>query len=365
MRETRRSRARRRPLRPAASGCVRPGLVSVRPYRVAVTGDQVRADGSSIFGDIGLDRLTACGIEWSVIPVPGATVTAEQVRGFDALLLMGDRAVDASTLADGSLRHVARFGAGYDAVDLAACTAAGVVLTNTPEAVRTPMAHAALAMVLALAHEVVAKDRLVREGRWDERSSYQGTGLTGATVGVVGLGGVRAEIARVFRALGVDVVGYNRTPRPELVERLGIRQLPLLDVAAASSYLVVAVAASPGTVGLVGADVLAAMRPEAYLVNLARGVVVDEDALAVALREGRLRGAALDVFRREPLPLDSPLLHLDRVLLSPHSLCWTDGFARAVADSALTALVDVAQGRAPRHAVNSEAIGMRTERTSR
>ena len=338
---------------------------SVNPYRVAVTGDQVRADGSSIFGDIGLDRLSSSGIEWSVVPVPEPLVTAEQVRGFDALLLMGDRAVDASTLAGSSLRHVARFGAGYDSVDVASCTAAGVVLTNTPDAVRTPMAHAALAMVLALAYEVLAKDRLVREGRWPERSAYQGKGLTGATVGVVGLGGVGAEIARLFRAVGVDVVAFNRTPRPELAERLGIRQLPLLDVAAASDYLVVAVAANPGTVGLVGATVLQAMRPDAYLVNLARGVVVDEDALVAALRENRIRGAALDVFRREPLPLDSPLLHLDRVLLSPHSLCWTDGFARAVADSALTALVDVAEGRVPRHVVNPEAIGTPTERTHR
>lgn len=335
------------------------------PYRVAVTGDQVRADGTSIFGDIGLGRLGEAGLEWQVVPVPDPTVSAATVRGFDALLLMGDRAVDASTLADGTLRHVARFGAGYDRVDVAACTAAGVVLTNTPEAVRTPMAHAALTMVLALAHEVLAKDRLVREGRWEDRPAHQGKGLIGATVGIVGLGGVGAETARLLRALGVDVVAYNRTPRPALAAELGVLQLPLPDVAAAADYLVVAVSATPETVGLVDAAVLAAMRPGSFLVNLSRGVVVDEDALAAALRGGRLRGAALDVFRCEPLPLSSPLLELDRVLLSPHSLCWTDSFARAVADSAVGALIDVARGRTPQDVVNPEAIGTPMGRTSR
>lgn len=336
----------------------------MRPYRVAVTGDQVREDGSSIFGDIGLARLADAGLEWQVVPVPEPTVPAERLRGFDALLLMGDRRVDASSLAGGTVRHVARFGAGYDAVDVAACSAAGVVVTNTPDAVREPMAHAALAMVLALAHQLVAKDGLVRTGRWDRRPELQGKGLTGATVGVVGLGGVGAQVARTFRALGVDVVAYNRTPRPELARALGVRQAGLLDVAAAADYLVVAVAGAPGTAGLIDAAVLAAMKPDAYLVNVSRGAVVDEDALVAALSAGRPRGAALDVFRQEPLPLDSPLLALDGVLLSPHSLCWTDGFARAVADSALAALVDVAHGRAPEHPVNPDVVSTWTGRLS-
>lgn len=334
----------------------------MRPYRVAVTGDQVRPDGQSIFGDIGLRRLTEAGLDWDVIPVPESTIPAERLRGFDALLLMGDRRVDASSLADKRLRHVARFGAGYDGVDVEACTAAGVLLTTTADAVREPMAHATLAMVLALAHELVAKDHLVRTGQWDRRSEYQGKGLTGATVGVVGLGGVGARIAQTFRALGVRVVAYNRTPRPELERDLGLRQLPLLQVAAAADYLVVAVAGNPGTAGLVDAAVLAAMKPSAHLVNVSRGVVVDEAALAVALRDGQIRGAALDVFTREPLGMDSPLLALESVVLSPHSLCWTDGFAHAVADSAVAALVDIADGRPPEHPVNPAALGARSRR---
>jgi phosphoglycerate dehydrogenase-like enzyme len=325
-------------------------------YRVAVTGDQARPDGSTIFGDIGLDRLTARGIDWEVVPVPDQVLTATTLDGFDAVLMMGGRGIDAASLADTGIRHIARFGAGYDAIDVEACTAAGVVVTNAPDAVRVPMAHAALTMVLALAHNLVPKDRLVRSGRWDERTAWQGRGLDGRTVGVVGLGGVGAEIARTMRALGVDVVAYNRTPRPELARTLGIRQLPLDEVAAASDYLVVAVSGNPGTAGLVDKRILDSLREDSFLVNVSRGSVVDEAALIDALRLGRIRGAALDVFQIEPIESGNPLLEMENVLLSPHSLCWTDGFAQAVADSVVTALIDVAEGRSPRHPVNPETI---------
>lgn len=301
-------------------------------YRVAVTGDQASPDGSTIFGDIGLARLPS----YAVIDVPSPTLTAEQLAGFDALLMMGGRGITAASLAGTALRHIARFGAGYDAIDIDACTAAGVVVTNTPDAVRVPMAHAALTQILALAHALVAKDQLVRAGGWERRL---GRGLQNATVGVVGVGNVGGEVLRLLRALGVDVVGYDRTT-------------PIDDRA---DYLVVTVPGGPANRHLINADVLAGMKPGAFLINLARGSVVDEAALVTALRSGHLRGAALDVFEHEPLPRDSPLLTMDNVVLTPHSLCWTDGFAHAVADSAITAILDVAAGRTPRHAVNPEA----------
>lgn len=322
-------------------------------YRVAVTGDQAFPDGSTIFGDIGLGRLTAAGLDWQVVPVPNPVLTPAQLAGFDALLMMGDRKITAASLMGTSLRHVARFGAGYDAIDIAACAAAGVVVTNTPDAVRVPMAHAAVTLILALAHNLVVKDRLVRTGRWAERISWQGRGLTDARVGIVGLGGIGTEIARLLRTLGTDVAAYNRSDRREQAAALGVTLLPLSELAAASDYLVVAVSANPGTAHLIGPGVLARMKHGAYLVNLARGSVVDEAALALALADGRLRGAALDVFEHEPLERTSPLLEMDQVILTPHSLCWTDAFASAVADSAIEAIIDVAQGRSPRHSVST------------
>jgi D-3-phosphoglycerate dehydrogenase len=320
-------------------------------YRVAVTGDQARPDGTTIFGDIGLGRLTAAGLDWQVVPVPDPVLTPAQLAGFDALLMMGGRGLTKASLEGTTLRHVARFGAGYDAIDVAACAAAGVTVTNTPDAVREPMAHAAVAFLFALAHNLVIKDRLVRTGRWDERASWTGRGLSGARIGIIGLGGVGAETARLLRALGLDVAAYNRSDRAALADALGIGLLPLAELAAASDYLIVAVSASPGTAHLISADLLSRMKPGSYLINLARGSVVDEGALIEALAGGRLGGAALDVFEREPLDPGSPLLTMDQVILTPHSLCWTGGFARAVADSAIGAIIDVAQGRAPRHLV--------------
>jgi phosphoglycerate dehydrogenase-like enzyme len=304
-------------------------------YRVAVTGDQASSDGTTIFGDIGLGRLPS----FSVIDVPDPVLTPAQLDGFDALLMMGGRGITPASLAGTSLRHIARFGAGYDAIDIEACTHAGVVVTNTPDGVRVPMAHAALAQIFALAHALVPKTRLVQSGRWEERTRWQGRGLHDATVGVVGKGNVGSEIVRLLEALGVHV--------SDLAE--------LRDLAAVSDYLVITVSGNPGTRHLINADVLARMRPGAFLINLSRGSVVDEAALIASLKEGRLRGAALDVFEHEPLPPDSPLLAMDNVVLTPHSLCWTDGFARSVADSAITAILDVAAGRTPRHAVNPEA----------
>jgi phosphoglycerate dehydrogenase-like enzyme len=329
------------------------GRPPVGDYRVAVSGDQASPDGSTIFGDIGLARLTAAGLRWEIVPVPDPVIAPETLADFHALLMMGDRKLTAVSLAGTSLRHVARFGGGYDAIDVAACEAAGVVVTNTPDAVRVPMAHAAVTFIFALAHNLVVKDRLVRAGRWADRTSWQGLGLMGAQVGIVGLGGVGTEIARLLRGIGIDVAAYNRSDRREEAAALGVSLLPLDELAAVSDFLVVAVSANPGTAHLIGTDVLARMKLGAYLVNVARGSVVDEDALAVALAEGRLRGAALDVFEREPLEPGSPLLAMEQVVLTPHSLCWTDAFARAVADSAIGAIIDVARGRAPRHPVKA------------
>ncbi len=329
-------------------------------YRVAISGDQAAPDGTTIFGDIGLRRLAEAGLGWTVIPAAqGGTYAAAELRGFDALLMMGGLGIDESSFDDdGTLHHVARFGAGYDAIDVEACTRHGVLLTNTATAVRQPMAHAAVAFVFALAHNLVVKDRLVRTGRWNDRTRWQGRGLDGATIGIVGLGGIGAATAQAFRALGLRVVAYNRSDRSSIAAELGVTMLPLVEVAAASDFLIVTVSATAETRSLIDEDVIAALGPNGYLVNIARGSVVDEAALIAALEKGSVRGAALDVFRQEPVDASHPLLTMENVVLTPHSLCWTDGFARAVADSALTAIIDVAAGRMPASPVNPQALSI-------
>ncbi|MCH6470172.1 2-hydroxyacid dehydrogenase [Sinomonas terrae] len=331
-------------------------------YRVAVTKGYAEEDGSTIFGDIGLTRLTESGLEWKVLPEKTGHVVADQLEGFDAVLVLGaERVDDASLPASGQVRHIARFGAGFDAVDVEACSRRGVLLTNCPDAVRRPVADSAIAMLFALAHNLVAKDRLVREGRWDERAAWRGSGLDGATVGIVGLGGIGLETARLVRSLGLRTVAYNRSDRRREAGALGVEVLPLDAVLAQSDYLIITVAANAGTRHLIGEHELSLMKPTARLINLARGSVLDEEALTRRLTDGRLAGAGLDVFEREPLDLNSPLTRMDNVILAPHSLCWTDSFTAAVSGSVMESIIDASRGLMPRNAVNPEAWAGRLE----
>lgn len=321
------------------------------PWKLAVTADYAEADGSTIYGDIGLDSLAADGIEWSLVQTP---IAPGALEGFDAVFLLsgtplGEEQLEGVT----TLKHVARFGAGFDAVDLEACDAGGITVTNAPTGLRVPMAHTALTFLFALAHSLLPKDRLVREAAWDRKAEHRGPGLMDATIGMMGLGGIGQETVRQLRALGLEVIAWNRSPRPEFCAEVGIEQLELDEVIARSDHLILTVAATTGTRHLIGARELALMKDTAFLINIARGAVVDEKALITALQEGTIAGAGLDVFEVEPLPADSPLIGLENVVLSPHSLCWTADFAAATGAEALGEVRAVAEGREPAHVVNT------------
>ncbi|GAB3523943.1 2-hydroxyacid dehydrogenase [Arthrobacter monumenti] len=328
------------------------------PYRVAITGENANPDGSTIYGDIGLERLEQAGLSWEVLPKSGSsTVSAAELEGFNALFALGHYKVGADSIRGlKDFRHVARFGAGYDAVDIPACTEAGVVVTNAPEAVRKPMAQATIALLFALAHNLVIKDKLVRTGRWNEKQHWRGAGLDGATIGLVGLGGIGESIARDLKGLGLKTVAYNRSPKPGLAAELGVDQKPLADVLAESDFVIVTVAANSQTRHLIGEEEFALMKPGAFLINVARGSIVDEQALIRHLQDGHLGGAALDVFETEPLPETSPLIGMENVVLAPHGLCWTKSFTDAVSTSAIKDIIAVSRGERPIYPVNPEVL---------
>lgn len=335
------------------------------PFRVAVTADAVRADGSSIHGDLGLGRLSEAGIDWHVLPSYEDPIPAQHLEGVDAVLSLGHIHFCEETLAAApDLRLVARFGAGYDTIDLDACTRAGVLVTNTPAAVRKPLAAAGLTLMLALAHQLFAKDRLTRTSRWEEREHFRGASLDGATLGIVGFGSVGAELARMAAPLGLRVLGNNRSGAHPEARELGVELTGLNELLAASDYVVLCAALTPETEKLIGRRELALMKPSAFLVNIGRGRLVDTDALRTALRQGRIAGAGLDVFDPEPLLPDDELLSMENVVLSPHSLCWTADFTRDVSASAIEAILDVAAGRRPRNLLNPEAFGVRGAETA-
>lgn len=323
-------------------------------YRIGITNDAIEPDGSSVHGDLKLGALEAAGIEWTLIDAHSDS--AADLAGLDAVYSLGHRAFTAEVIEGApQLRHIARFGAGYDTIDLEACSDAGVIVTNTPDAIRRPLALAALTLVLAVMHNLLQKHKLVEEDRWSDRGRWRGVAMDGATIAVVGFGSVGAELAEMLIGLGFRVVGVNRSGTSEDATRLRV-PLVSLDEAMGSDVVVLCASLNASTRGMIGVDQLRLMRPSSALVNVGRGALVDQPSLVDALRTGRIRAAGLDVFDPEPPSADDPLLSLDNVTLAPHALCWTADYTNAVVASANAAIIAASRGAAPSSVLNPRAL---------
>jgi phosphoglycerate dehydrogenase-like enzyme len=331
--------------------------MGTRNVSVGVSRDFLDAEGRNVWGDIRLGELDAAGIGWHYLPRGTGELLASDVDGLDAVIFAAP-AVTERTFAGATRPPLlfARFGVGYDTVDLAACTRHGALVTITPDGARRPVATAALALLLAVLHNLVVKDRLVRQGRWAEKEQWMGQGLTGRCVGLLGLGNTAGELVELLRPFGVRVLAYDPYCAPATAERLGVRLADADTVMAEAGAVIVMAALTEETRHLVNARRLALMKPSAVLVNVARGPIVDESALVDALSAGRIRAAGLDVFESEPLADGSPLLRMENVVLSPHALAWTDEMSAGNGGSAVRAVLDVAAGRVPRCVVNREAV---------
>jgi D-3-phosphoglycerate dehydrogenase len=256
--------------------------------------------------------------------------------------------------ADRRLKIVARHGVGYDSVDVAACTEYGVAVTNTPLAVRRPMAVATLTLLFALASRLFVKDRLVREGRWHQRTNHMGVGLTTRTLGLIGAGGIGQEIMMLARPFFGRMIAADPVGDAARVEALGGKLAPLAKVMAEADFVVCCCLLNAETFHLVNAERLALMKSTAFLINVARGPVVDEPALIAALKARRIAGAGLDVYEEEPISADNPLKEMDNVVLAPHALGWTDECFHDIAATGLKSIVDYSLGKRPAHVVNAE-----------
>lgn len=325
------------------------------PFRVGLSADFKKPDGSPAFPSFDLAPLdSSTGIAWSYIPVRDGRISAEDLSGFDALILLGAR-VDADSFpADGRLSLIARFGVGFDNVDVQACDRHNVALTITPNGVRRPVAVAILTFILALSGKLMVKDRLTRQGPegWARKSAHMGEGLVGKVLGSVGLGNIGAEMFRLAGPFGFDFIASDPAADPALAQELGVTLLPLDEVFRRSDYLAINCPLSDATRGLVDARRLALMKPTACLINTARGPIVDEAALVAALASGGIAGAGLDVFAAEPSPPDNPLFAMDNVIVTPHALCWTDQCFAGIGADDVAAVLSVARGSVPDGIVN-------------
>ena len=282
---------------------------------------------------------------------------AEAIEGCDAVIVRSSTRITAESLSRADrLRIIGRAGVGVDNIDVAAATARGIAVLNAPAGNTISAAELTLALLLALVRRLPAADRSMKAGEWD-RKSFRGTELNGKTLGLVGAGRIGGEVARRARAFGMRVVAYDPFLTEERAQALELERLPLDDVLERADVLSLHVPLTEATANLIGAAQLARMKPGAYLVNAARGGVVDEAALYRALVDGHLAGAALDVFAEEPLPADHPLRSLSNVVLTPHLGAQTAEAQELVAIEIAEAVRDALLENDLSRAVNAPAVG--------
>lgn len=327
-------------------------------YRVGITRDILDSRGEPAFGRKALELLDAApDVEWEYLPEIVRELTPEHAARYDAIYVnMARTPAAAVARGDCRLRVVARHGVGYDSVDVPAMTRAGIVVTNTPMPMPRPVATIALTFILALAGKLMLKDRLTRTNRWDERMDNMGMGLTGRTLGVIGAGRIGKELLRMARTFDLRLLANDPYVNEVELGYVGARKVDRPTLLAESDFVVTIPLLNEETRHLMGAREFAQMKRGAYFINVSRGPVVDEAALIAALRSGHLAGAALDVFEQEPVDPANPLLAMDNVIVTPHSLCWTDECFHNMAITGLQSIVDALHGRVPEFVVNREVL---------
>ena len=322
-------------------------------FRVGITHDVLTSQGQPIFGQEVFEWLNQPGLVWEYMEKT-PVIRPEHAARYDAICAMLVQFTPESIGSDKPrLKLIARFGVGYDTIDVPTCQKAGIFLTIAPDGVRRPVAVSAITFMLMLAHKVGIKDRITRSGRWAEKSDHIGTGLTGRTLGSIGVGNIGAEMFRLAKPFDMKFIAHDPYADAAQMAALGVELVGLDELFKRSDFLTVNCPLNTTTRGMVNASKLALMKSTAYLINTARGPIVDEAALYRALVEKKIAGAGLDVFEVEPTPADNPLLQLDNVVVTPHGICFTDECMQGLAESAFKAAVDVMHGKKPPHVVTS------------
>jgi phosphoglycerate dehydrogenase-like enzyme len=302
-----------------------------------------------------LERLREAGCALLHAHKYGPLAEAEllpQLAGIDAVLAGMDHftAGVLGSVEAGSLKLISRWGVGTDAVDLAAATRHGIVVAFTPGMLAEAVADYTMGLLLAMARRIPQGWLDLRKGRWD---SAWGPDLRGRTLGLVGCGRIGQAVARRAAGFGMRLVGFDPVPSPE-VARLGIEFLALDRLLEEADFVSLHAALTPETRGLIGEAELRRMKPGAFLINTARGAIIDEAVLARALCEHWIAGAALDVFTVEPLPADHPLHSVPNLLITPHQASLGFESGAEVSDAAAQAVLDCLDGRRPRWVANPD-----------
>ena len=328
------------------------------PFNLEFTADFLDAAGRTKYDDIGLGVLAAAPhVRQTFFAEHWPEIASEQLAGANGVIVLTPKVTARSVSQARDLVAVGRFGVGYDSVDVPACTAADVAVFITVGAVDRPVAEATVGWMIALTHHMRTKDHLVRAGGWDTRSRYMGSELRDRTLGLIGLGGIGRTVLQLLASWGMkQPLAFDPFVDEATAARSGARKVGLDELLRSSDFVSIHCPLTEQTRGLIGTGQLALMRPTAFLLNTARGGIVDEAALHDALKQGRLAGAALDCFAQEPVVVPPRLAELDNVLFAPHCIAWTNELFRDIGRAACQGMVDLSLGRKPRGMVNPEVF---------
>ena len=302
-------------------------------------------------------KVLAEKFEARVASDPSEATLAKEIKDC-AGLLVRTAPIPASVIeAAAGLKVIARHGVGYDNIDVAAATRRKIPVCITPRANALSVAEHVLAFMLAWAKRIVPYDAATRKNDWEIRNSYGAFDLDGKTIGVLGMGRIGMLVCQKAKAaFNMEVLAYDPLVPKEAMEKAGARVATIPEILAAADFVTLHVPSMPATKGMIGEAQLKSMKPTAFLINCARGPIVDEAALVKALKDGVIAGAGLDVFDPEPPMADNPLFALPNVLLSPHSAGLTVECVIRMATHAAQAIVDVLEGRRPEGIINPEAV---------
>ena len=298
----------------------------------------------------------AAGIHCELMPDTNGVATAEVLDRYDAVMALDYRFPAACFEKIERLAVIARWGAGYDSVDIPAATNAGVMVAITPDSVAGPVAEGILALIFSLAKSLPALDRNCRAGRWWQ-DPPRNINVRGRVLGSVGTGNIATEMFRLAKALGFGrLLAYSRRQKMPAAQELGVELTDLDTVLRESDFVTLNCPLTEHTRGMIGARELSLLKPTAYLINTARGPVVDEAALLAVLREQKIAGAGLDVYEEEPMPAGHPLAELDNVILTAHRIAKSEECSRDTSVSACRSVLAVYRHDAPRFLANPDVL---------
>ena len=300
---------------------------------------------------------------WPEYYPPPKSVIIDKVRDVDALVTLLTDKIDEEVLSKAKkLRIIAQYAVGYDNIDVEAATKRGIYVTNTPGVLTEAVADFTWALILAITRRIVEADSFVRSGEWEEtRTGWHplmmlGFEVYGKTIGIVGMGRIGQAVARRAKGFNMKILYHDIVERPEIEKELGAIKVSLETLLKESDIVSIHTPLTKETYHMIGEKELKLMKKTAYLINTARGQVVDTEALIKALKEGWIAGAALDVFEEEPLPKNHPLTKLKNVVLAPHAASATVDTRSNMADLVAENLIAFLEGRIPPTLVNREVV---------